>query len=118
MTFADALVLVVCLGRAPTCAADARPYAVTVEETAGAYGLDPVRLAAVLRVERVPRAEVAVTRTAAHLSRWWSLCDRQWSYALRGHRYHTGCHAEDTSGYVARVRAAERRLRRVMTRER
>lgn len=119
MTFAAFVLLLAC-GSTPAnaCARDAATYATTVEETAGAYGLDPVRLLAVLRVEHTPRAAVAVTRTAAHLARWWSCCDRRWSYALRGHHYHTGCHAPDADGYASRVRSVERSLRRRMARGR
>lgn len=81
MTFAEALALVVCLGRAPTCAADARTYAVTVEETAGAYGhqwtldgyearcarCDMELVAVVTRVGRTLTSEIRVAGRAGEV---------------------------------------------------
>lgn len=114
LTFVEALVVVLCLHRAPTCADDARPYAELVAETASANGLDPVRVAGVLlEVRRGALPPATVERITRRLNRWWHLCG-SWNGALRGHYYHTGCRAPDLHNRVHTARRRERQVRRAL----
>lgn len=127
MTILEAALVIFCRHRDPACVAAVTRHVPMIAGLADSYGVPPVLAVAVCAQESqllTVRArslcgtsggdpETSATIATDALAGWYHRC-RAWDGALRIYRYGGRCTGPDPEGYVAQVRAIERRFRCAM----